>query len=314
MTAKRSDEEDRSAGGERSSAARLLRSFTEYLEHERGVAPATIRTYRFVIRRFLKEVFEAKPVRPKALTPSVITHFMLRHGRGARHMIPGLRSFLRFLFQRGLIKKDLTVCVFTVPRWRLASLPKYLAPDKVKGLLRACDRTTPIGRRDYAILLLLARLGLRAVEIVALELDDVNWREGEIIVRGKGNFRDALPLLQDVGAALATYIRRDRHGTTRRLFTTMKSPYRGFLKGAVVNEIVQRALLRAGLEMPARHVGSHVLRHSLATALLQGGASMDEVGDVLRHRSPETTAIYAKVDIAGLRELAQPWPMIGAAR
>jgi len=292
----------------------LLRSFEEYLEHERGLASATITTYRFVIRRFLAECFGTGLARPQTLVPADVSRFMLRHGRAARHMTPGLRSFFRFLLQRGVTKTDLTVCVFTVPRWRLASLPRYLALDKVKGLLRACDRTTPTGRRDYAILLLLAKLGLRAVEVVALELGDLNWRTGEIVVRGKGKVRDNLPLLQDVGAALAAYIRRDRRGTTRRLFTTMKSPHHGFVDGQAVNEIVHRALRRAGLEMPARNVGSHVLRHSLATALLQGGASMLEIGDVLRHRSPQTTAIYAKVDIAGLRELAQPWPKIGGVR
>jgi site-specific recombinase XerD len=309
-----SEESNATQGRERRGVTRVLKSFTEYLAHERGVAAATIRGYRFVIRRFLTEVFEGQSVRPEKLTPTAITHFMLCQGGGARHMISGLRSFLRFVFLRGMTKTDLTVCVFTVPRWRLASLPKYLEPEKVKGLLRACDRNTAIGRRDYAILLLLARLGLRGVEIVALELEDVNWRDGEIVVRGKGKLLDKLPLLHDVGAALAAYVRRDRRGTTRRLFTAMKSPYQGFVNGAAINEIVQKAMRRAGVEMPAPRVGSHVLRHSLATALLHGGASMDEIGDVLRHRSPNTTAIYAKVDITGLRALAQPWPQIGGAR
>lgn len=315
MGGKQGDEARRSVRlRDGSSAARLLRSFEEYLEHERALAAATIRTYHFVIRRFLLEHFGTRPARPETISGQDISDFMLRHGRASRHMVPGLRSFLRFLFQRGMNETDLTVCVFSVPRRRLASLPRYLAADKVKGLLRACDRSAPIGRRDYAILLLMARLGLRAVEIVAMELSDVNWREGEIMVRGKGGFRDTLPLLHDVGAALAAYIRRGRRGSSRRLFTTMTPPYDGFVKGEAVNEIVQRAMRRAGLEMPARNVGSHLLRHSLATALLKGGASMPEIGDVLRHRSAQTTAIYAKVDIDGLRELAQPWPQLGGAR
>jgi site-specific recombinase XerD len=299
---------------EKPTVVRLLTSFEEYLAHERGLAAATVRSYQFEIRRFLLERFGSRPARAGALSPQDISDFLLRHGRVACHMVPGLRAFLRFLFQRGMNETDLSVCVFAVPRRRLASLPRYLEPEKVKGLLRTCDRTTAIGRRDYAILLLLARLGLRAVEIVAMELGDAHWREGEITVRGKGGFRDRLPLLRDVGAALAAYIRRGRRGNSRRLFTTMKPPHDGFVSGQAVNEIVHRAMQRAGLEMPARHVGSHLLRHSLATTLLNGGASLDEIGDVLRHRSPQTTTIYAKVDIAGLRELAQPWPMTGGLR
>jgi site-specific recombinase XerD len=228
-------------------------------------------------------------------------------------MTTAFRSFFRFLFQSGELQVDLSAAVPTVADWRLSTIPKYLIPDEVERVVSSCDRQTSTGRRDYAILLLLARLGLRAGEVVALELDDIDWRAGEILVRGKGLLHDRMPLPVDVGQALTSYLRMDRPACkTRRVFVCMKAPRSGFTGPSTVTTIVRRALDRAGLNPVFK--GAHLLRHSLATRMLRSGASMGEIGEVLRHRIPSTTEIYAKLDFEGLRSLAQPWPSFGGAR
>ena len=190
-------------------------------------------------------------------------------------------------------------------------MPKYLTPKEVKRVLKACDRCTSVGRRDYAILLLLARLGLRAGEVVALQLEDINWRAGEILVRGKGSLHDRMPLPPEVGQALASYLRRDRPACrTRRVFVCMNAPHRGFAQSATLSAIVRQALARADLHPPLK--GAHLLRHSLANSMLRSGATMGEIAEILRHRELNSTEIYAKVDFQSLRPLAQPWPMGGA--
>jgi site-specific recombinase XerD len=228
-------------------------------------------------------------------------------------MTTAFRSFFRFLFQSGELQADLSAAVPTVADWRLSTIPKYLLPDEIERVVGSCDRQTSTGRRDYAILLLLARLGLRAGEVVALELDDIDWRAGEILVRGKGLLHDRMPLPVDVGQALTSYLRMDRPACkTRRVFVCMKAPRSGFTGPSTVATIVRRALDRAGLDPVFK--GAHLLRHSLATRMLRSGASMSEIGEVLRHRTPSTTEIYAKLDFEGLRSLAQPWPNGGGAR
>jgi integrase/recombinase XerD len=190
-------------------------------------------------------------------------------------------------------------------------VPKFLTSEEVERVIKACNRRMPTGRRDFAILLLLARLGLRAGEVVALQLEDINWRAGEILVRGKGLLHDRMPLPADVGEALACYLRRDRPSCqTRRVFVCMKAPRRGFAGPSTLTTIVRRALDRADLHPEFK--GAHLLRHSLATSMLRSGATMAEIGEVLRHRSPNTTEIYAKVDFDGLRSLAHSWPLEGA--
>jgi site-specific recombinase XerD len=224
-----------------------------------------------------------------------------------------LRSFLRFLFLRGETAMDLTHAVPTVRRWRLASVPRHLPAPDVERLLRACKCAPVTGRRNHAVLLLLARLGLRASEVMALELGDLRWWEGEIIVRGKGRVRDRLPLVAEVGEAIALYLRTDRPtGSSRRVFLCSRAPHRGFAHPSTVSTIVARALAQAGLAPATR--GAHLLRHSLATAMLRRGASFTEIGQVLRHRSPNTTEIYAKLDFGALRDIALPWPTTRGAR
>ncbi len=189
----------------------------------------------------------------------------------------------------------------------IARIPKYLEPEQVECLLQSCDQRTPSGKRDYAILLLLARLGLRSVEVTRMKLDDINWETGELIVRGKGTRYDRLPLPQDVGEALVAYL---QHGhpicTSRKVFIHLLAPRQEFDKPCIIYAIVQRALKRAGLH-PKRK-GAHLLRHSLAQRMLRNGASLSEIGQILRHHSPDTTEIYIKVDLDKLNELAQPWP------
>jgi site-specific recombinase XerD len=299
--------------------ARLERRFETYLKHERGLAQPTLVAYRPFIDRFLVERFGAGRVCLQILEPSDISDFVRHHAptmtrKRAQLMVTALRSFFRFLLQYGEIETDLAASVPTVANWRLTSVPRHLSEEMVNAVLRSCDRNTVVGRRDYVILLLLARLGLRAGEVVNLELDDIDWRASEIVVRGKGSVHDRLPLVQEVGEALAAYLRRDRPLLTesRRVFLQVRAPRCGFRGPATVSTIVARALQRAGLDPPEK--GAHLLRHTLATGMLRRGATMAEIAEVLRHRSPRTTEIYAKVDVTGLRTLAQPWPGCGGVR
>jgi len=301
---------------ERSPLGHILSQYETHLRAERGLVAHTIQEYQFFARKFLLERFRSRPLRLKAVKASDISGFVLRHTRGmsvksAQLMTTAFRSFFRFLFQKGELRIDLAASVPTVANWRLSTVPKYLPPREVRRLLKACDRRTAVGRRDYAILLLLARLGLRAGEALRLQLEDIDWRAGEILVRGKGLLHDRMPLPADVGKALASYLRRDRPPCqTRRVFVCTNAPYRGFAHASTLSTIVRQALARADLHPPLK--GAHLLRHSLATSMLRSGATMGEVGEVLRHRDLNTTGIYAKVDFKSLRSLAQPWPMGGA--
>lgn len=209
-------------------------------------------------------------------------------------MVTAMRSFFRFLFRYAETERDFSAVVPTVPTWKLAEIPKYLKPDELQSLLEACDRTTPVGRRDYSILLLLARLGLRAGEVVTLELDDINWRAAELTIRGKGQFRDCLPLPQEVGKSLAIYLQNDRPiCPTRRVFIRMRAPCRGFKNSTTISTIVRRAVERSGLDTPSK--GAHLLRYSLATEMLRQGASMTEIGELLRHRSSTTYLDFLRI-------------------
>ncbi len=296
----------------------LLARYEEYLRRERALAEGTITAYRPLVRAFVAEHCGGGAARLDAVRSQDVRDFLLARVRRmapkrAQYMGTALRSFLRFLFLRGETGTDLALAVPTVRQWRLSSVPRYIPARDVERLLRACDPSSITGRRDHAVLLLLARLGLRASEVGALELGDLRWREGEIVVRGKGMVRDRLPLLPDVGEALALYIRKDRPpGSSRRVFLCRRAPHRGFAHPSTVTTIVARALLRAGLAPATR--GAHLLRHSLATGMVRRGASLAEIGQVLRHRSPNTTEIYAKLDFGALRDVALPWPTTAGAR
>jgi site-specific recombinase XerD len=293
----------------------LKSRYEDYLQKERGLSTVTGSRYWPYIQRFLLERFGNKAMRLCELCPQDIDRFILGHAREqtpktAQLMVSAMRSFLRFLFRYGETKCDLSTAVPTVAAWRLSEVPKYIKPEKIESLLESCDRTTSVGRRNYAILLLIARLGLRAGEIVALELGDINWRAAELTIRAKGQFCDRLPLPQSVGEALAVYLKNDRPKcSTRRVFVRARAPYRGFKGSSTVSTIVRRSVEKSGLNTPSK--GAHLLRHSLATNMLREGASMTEIGELLRHRSPNSTEIYAKVDIQGLRSIVRIWPEKG---
>ena len=300
---------------DKSPTGKILSRYEKYLRSERGLSTSTVINYQPFIRKFLGERFGGGPFLFRELKPFDISGFILRHAhtmspKRAQGMTSAFRSFFRFLFGKGKLNTDLALSVPTVASWRLSTVPKYLVPEEVQRLLGACNRKTPAGRRDYAILLLLARLGLRAGEVVALKLEDIDWRAGEISVRGKGLFHDRMPLPPDVGEAIASYVRNDRpRCQSRQVFICMKAPHRGFAGPSTLTTIVRRALGRADLHPVFK--GAHLLRHSLATSMLRSGATMSEIGEVLRHREPNTTEIYAKVDFNGLRSLAHPWPIGG---
>jgi integrase len=231
-----------------------------------------------------------------------------RGGSACQLASTALRGLLRFLFHKGRIATNLAPAVLAVARSRSSELPRYLEPAEVEKVLKICDRRRRTGKRNYAILLLLARLGLRAGEVARLTLDDIDWAAGELRICGKGPRVDRLPLLQPVGKTIADYLQKARpRCSSRHLFVHMRAPYEGFANppnGIVC--IVRRALKRAGLNPP--HKGAHILRHSLATHMLNNGASLPQIGRVLRHRRIQTTEIYAKVNLQALRRLAQPWP------
>ncbi len=286
-----------------SPAQRLANKYRVFLKEERGLDRATIANYSRHIDRFLSEQLGTGRVNLRSLGGRDITAFVRRHaprcGRGwAAQMVTSLRSFLRFARYRRLIVSDLAA---------IAGLPKHLPRDAVQRVLSACERSTIRGKRDYAILLLLARLGLRAGEIVALQLKDLDWANGELAIRSKkGDGWARLPLLADVGRALARYLAVRPASAYQNVFVRDYAPYSPFAASGPISVLVRKAIEKAGVK--SARTGAHVFRHSLATEMLRRGASFDEIGRVLRHRDPNSTAIYAKVDLGALHELALPWP------
>jgi site-specific recombinase XerD len=295
---------------------RVEDDYDRYLIEERGLALATRLNYGRFIDFFLRNQFGRRLPAFKSLTAKDIITFVQREAphyspKRAGVMVTALRSFLGFLRFRGNVRTDLAACVPGIATWTLSSLPRFLQMAQVRRVLRICDRRSAMGRRDYAVLLLLARLGLRAREVVDLTLDDVNWQAGEITIHGKGNKTSRLPLPSDVGEAIAAYLAKGRPSCpSRQVFLCRRAPRRGFKNSIAVSTIVARRLKQSGYAGP--HTGAHVFRHTLATHMLQSGASFDEIAQLLRHQSFNTTALYAKVDLSALRPLAQPWPDGGA--
>lgn len=290
----------------------IERDFAAYLRRERALSTATVKNYVPVARLFMVERFGARCVDLTKLRVVDIHEFVLSHihscsPKRMHLMLTALRSFLRFLYLRGHIAAPMADHIPRVAGWRLSEPPKWLSSEAIERTLACCDRHSSTGQRDYAILMMLAHLGLRAGEIVSMELDDIRWETGEISVCGKGQQRKRFPLSEEVGQVLATYLKDVRHPcSSRRVFLRVRAPYRGLGNSSTLDAIVSRALSRAGFDPPNK--GSHVFRHSLATSMLHNGATLTEIGQILHHKSPNTTAIYAKVDLGGLRALAQPWP------
>ena len=309
------------AAPEETVRGRLRREYEEYLSRQRGLSDSTIRHCWWFADRFLRFRFNDAEVDFSQITPVDIRHGSCSHpnlsGKPLRDKTPPthLRNLFSFLFKTGKIDTNLALSVPRIRQSYGARPPRYLATEQVETLLDAVRGVdTPTGRRNYAMVLLLARLGLRSHEVIAVQIDDINWRTGEILVRGKGEQHDRLPLPQDVGEAIAEYVRRDRVTASRCLFVAERAPHKPFADAQILNEVLKGAFAKTGLKPPAQYVGSHILRHSLATSLVQRGASLDEIGDMLRHRSRASTMIYAKVDVEGLRLIAHSWPTVGGSK
>ena len=295
-----------------SEAEEAVVKYCSFLVDERGLSPATVVSWGQYVELLLLEKFGDGAIELSSFRASDITTFVQRHARKhgssyARKLVASIRSFLRYLHYKGLHNQDLAKVVPKVARWSLSTLPKHLPAHDVKRVLDTCNRKTAMGRRNYAILLLLARLGLRAGEVIALTLDDIDWEHARMTVHGKAGRSAQLPLPAEVERAMAIYIRRDRPECgCRAIFIRDYAPLAGLAKANSIAKIVRTALKTAGVNSARK--GAHLLRHSLATDMLQHGASLDEIGEILRHRSTDTTAIYAKVDLTALRSLAVAWP------
>lgn len=291
---------------------RALECYRRYLEIERGVGSTTACGYLRAIRPFLQGrisddglQLDLEHLNAADVTAFVVARCQQQSVGAAKVTVTALRSFLRFLHVEGTIGRSLSAAVPSVAGWRLTELPKGLEPAQVRSLLASCDRRTGKGRRDFAILTMLVRLGLRAGEIAVLRIDDIDWRAGELIVKGKGSRAERLPLPPDVGDSVVAYLRRGRPATAidRTVFVRTRAPLRA-LTSTAISKIVADSANRAGLG----NVRAHRLRHTAATLMIRNGATLAEIGQVLRHRRALTTAIYAKVDREALRTIAQPWP------
>lgn len=298
----------------------LLGNFETYLLRQRGLSPRSVYHVLRFADRFLDHRFGDDMLDLPALNTRDVVAFMehlLSRKRPFRDKTPAthLRSFFQYLFAQGLTTTNLSLCVPRAHKPWGARLPRYLSPDEVEAVVASVRANPRRGARDYAMLLLMARLGLRAPEVIAIQLDDIDWRAGELLVRGKGQLHDRLPIPPDVGEAIIQYLQAERTSTiTRTLFVTHRAPNRPFKDSQVINDILKEAFAATGVKPPTPYVGSHVLRHSLATNMVRAGASLEEIGDLLRHRSRATTMIYAKLDTDGLRSIAQPWPIAEVAR
>lgn len=289
------------------AASALISEFGEYLRSERGLAPMTVGAYSSRAARFLSRY--APDGDPAVIAPGDVTSAVLADASGlsagaGQHLACALRAFLRYCHVQGLIGADVSAAALSVSGRRTTMLPRGLEPGQVEALLAACDRAGPGGRRDYAVIMLLARLGLRAGEAARLRLDDIGWRAGEIGIRGKGGQYDVLPLPADAGAAIVAWLRDGRPAVSfREVFTTVTAPTRPLTREAV-GWIVRRTCVRAGLEP----FGPHRLRHSAACAMIGAKVPMAGIAQAMRHRSHGVTAIYARAGIDRLRPLARPWP------
>lgn len=299
----------------------LQDAYARFLRNDKGLAERSLLAYLPLVPdllRYLARKHGTTSVR--RLNADILRAFLFERVRDrscayVRLLSASLRSFLRFLHVHGRIGHDLAAAIPTVRRWTQPDIPKVLTRDEVARVLAVPDKTRGTGRRDHAILILLARLGLRSSEILALEVGDIRWRTGEILIRGKGRRQDLMPLPQEVGVALARYLRRDRgfRSATQRIFLRTIAPRVPLTGPASIGHIVRRAMAQAGVPRP-RRIAAHLFRHTLASRMLQEGAHLRDIGEVLRHRTPSATEIYAKIDLRSLQEVVRPWPGQGGAR
>lgn len=297
----------------RTPAQRIVDGYRDYLRIERSFAPKTVENYSRYIHGFLIDRFGARRADLRRLKLGDIICFVRRMSRQrnaifTKSLIIALRSFLRYLFRHGKLEADWAPSVPAIAHWHLTGLPKRLPSETVERILAGCDQRTSVGRRDRAILLLLARLGLRGVEVVRLQLDDLDWESAQLTVRSnKGDGSARLPLPADVGRAIADYLRRDRPKCTcRNVFVRCVAPHAALNNSAVIGLRGRAAMKRAGVKSARQ--GAHVFRHTLASEMLRHGASLDEIARLLRHKDHDSTAIYAKVDLGALRRLVVALP------
>lgn len=302
-----------------SAVDRIYDRYVTYLQQSRGLAKNSILIYAPYIRDYLSSQDTGDgQISPHAFEATTIRNHLLARSTGKsgefmRLMAVALRSFCHFLFLYGETSNDLYESVPTAKKWRQSTVPAFITPEQECAILAAIDRSTLSGCRDYAILLLLARLGLRAGEIVSLKLDDIRWRSGGLVIHGKGQMVEHVPLLSDVGEALAMYLREGRGASTsRQVFLRIWAPHVSLAGPAAIGHVVRSAFGRAGFR-PASRGAAHLFRHGLATTMIRQGASMTEIAQVLRHRSQDSTEIYAKVAFEDLRDVARPWPTVGGA-
>jgi integrase/recombinase XerD len=289
----------------------LLLSFCRWMREHRGTSEQTLYNYGLPIRKLIRRLGED----PSKLDARRLRKFVLNQSRNAgwaaaKRCTTALRMFLRFLIAEGRCRAGLLGAIPALAHWRLSSLPRYLPPGEIERVINSCDISSPVGKRDRAILLLLARLGLRAGDIVQMRLQDIDWKGAWIHVSGKSRRQTRLPLTQEVGDAIVSYVQKGRpRSHTETLFLRSRAPFRGFRNHPAVSVIVATAFRRAKINRPGRGA-AHLLRHSVASSMLRQGASLQEISALLRHRSVETTQIYAKIDVTALQQIAQPWPEV----
>jgi integrase/recombinase XerD len=295
----------------------LLRAeYESYLSKQRGLAERTIQASVYFLDRFMKFRFGAKLGCLDDITPADIVAF-LREVMGRKTpcrdtTLPShLRNLFRFLFWSGKTKRDLAASLPRVAKPCASLLSRSLQPEEIERLIDATRSADALGLRNYAMMLLLARLGLRATEVIAIQLEDIDWRSGTMLIRGKGKRHDRMPLPEDTGKAIVDYIRNGRRGTSRTLFVSSKAPFRPFVDATILNTVLRAAFKDTGLQPPQKYIGSHLMRHSLAMHMLRKDASLTEIGDVLRHRSRASTTVYARHNVEGLRSIARDWPVEG---
>jgi site-specific recombinase XerD len=286
----------------------LVHGFRDWLRNHRGVSETTLSRYSAAAVELLRDLGGD----PGQYDAERLRAFLLDRARrrgvgGTKAILSALRMFLRYLVSQGKCRAGLDTAIPTIAGWRLASLPRCLSTDEVEQLLSACDPASPMGLRDRAVIILLARLGLRASDVAALRFADIDWEDGSILVKGKSRREARLPLPQEVGDAILAYLEHRRGVHDQRVFLRCIAPFRG-LPGSAVSQIVRRNMRRAGLTAPA--YGSHILRHTAATEMLRRGVSLYDIGSVLRHRSADMSAYYAKVDMELLKEVVQLWPEV----
>ncbi len=302
-----------------SPRAVLKRDYESYLRIQRGLSQETIYHCLRFFERFLTAKFGVGLGDLNTIKPDDITGFILRlrEAQNAPRDKTGpshLRNLFQFLFWSGRTNRNLSTAVPKARQPKPTGIPRYLEPEEVNRLVEVVRGHKKTGRRNYAMLMLIARLGLRAPEVTAIELDDIDWRAGEILIRGKRQLHDWMPMSPEVGEAIVDYIRNERRGPDRALFVSVKPPFKRFKDAQILRWILRDAYDATCISPPQAYVGSHILRHSLATDMLRKGASLAEIGDVLRHRSAMGTTIYAQHDVDALRSISRPWPTSGDAQ